>query len=502
MLEIFMVEDTFENRKKCLCPKCPSYPLKGEGEVLYCGLGASKHDIVGKTAGSMKAKGCICPGCPVYHRYDLKELYYCDKEKVGESKSFIRKQRSEEDDNFYQMIMDIKDISALGKHKTCAMGSLKKFPFGFDDLNFVPAQVWKISLNADEKVNTEIIIGPKAKKPLKLFSPIIVSGMSYGAVSKKVRQAISQAAADLKIGFNSGEGGLLEDEIELGAPYMIGQYATGRFGISEEKLKRLAAIEIRFGQGAYPGKGSHLPADKIIEDIAKERNLKKGEDANSPAHHADMITPSQIKEKISYLRDLTGGAPIGAKIGCGNIEKDIEVLVNAEVDFIAIDGFGGGTGATDCYIRENAGIPILAALPRAVKALFKLAVKDKISLIVAGGLRKSADFAKCLALGANAVYIGTAALIAINCEQYRVCHTGLCPTGVTTHKAELTSQLDVKEGARKLMNFIKVSNDEMAEFARIAGKNDVKNLDSNDLVALAKDVSRVTGVKWLDNKIY
>ncbi len=200
------------------------------------------------------------------------------------------------------------------------------------------------------------------------------------------------------------------------------------------------------------------------------------------------------------MRETTAGVPIGAKIGCGNIEKDIEILVKAGVDFISIDGFGGGTGATDYYVRENVGIPLIAALPRAIKFLKKMGAKDKISLIAGGNLRTSADFAKCLALGADAVYIGTAALIAINCEQYRICHTGLCPTGVTTHNLVLEKQLEVGEGARKLANFIKLSTKEIANLTRIIGKDNIKELDSDDLISLNKDLAVIAGLKWLDGK--
>lgn len=211
-----------------------------------------------------------------------------------------------------------------------------------------------------------------------------------------------------------------------------------------------------------------------------------------------MTNPQEIKEKVTWLRKVTEGVPIGAKIGCGNIEEDIQILADAGVDFIALDGFGGGTGATDIYVREHVGIPIFAALPRAFTFLTDRGVKDKISLIAGGGLRTSADFAKCLALGADAVYIGTPALIAINCEQYRICHTGLCPTGVTTHNPSLVKQLDVKEGITKLSNFITTATQEIAHLTRIVGKDNVNKLDGNDLVAMYKDLAVVTGTRWLD----
>ncbi|OGI23532.1 MAG: glutamate synthase [Candidatus Moranbacteria bacterium RIFOXYA1_FULL_44_8] len=499
------VKNSKENRQKCLCPNCPSYPHDCNGEVLYC------SEEIGHSQCDVSAKSCLCPGCLVWSENNLKEIYYCTRDTIelasgrGGSafggKVVMRKKKSNESDEFYQTVVDIKTLAETGERIVRPMGSLKKpgCNFSLGNLHFMPAQVAKIPLDREEKVNTEVTIGPKAKKPMKVSSPIMISGMSFGSTSKNVHLVISQAAKYLKIGFNSGEGGILDEEYES-KEFLIGQYATGRFGLNEDVIKKVAAVEIRFGQGAYPGKGSYLPAKKMTEEVANLRGLKTGETAYSPAHHHDMETLEEIKNKVAWLREMTGGVPVGAKIGCGNVEKDVKVLAEAGVDFIAIDGFGGGTGATDAFVKDNVGIPVFAAVPRAYKMLKDLGVKNNISLIAAGGLRISADFAKCLALGADAVYIGTAALIAINCQQYRVCHTGLCPTGVTTHRPELTSQLKIKEGVRKLSNFVKISTEEIAEIARILGKNDVNELSSEDLVAMNKDLGEICGVKWLGEK--
>lgn len=487
-----MVDDSEENREKCICADCPSYPRECEGERLYCARGKSTCEI--------PVRGCICALCPVYYEYNLTGLYYCDKEEVAEGRLVMRKKGRNEADTLYQTIVDIKAMAATGESVVRSMGSLKRLPFSLDDLHFVPAQVHKIPLNREDEVNTKVCIGPQARRPLNVSSPIMISGLSYGAVSKNVKLVIAMVAAQLKIAFNSGEGGILDEELELAASQLIAQYATGRFGVEEEILKRVAAVEIRFGQGAYPGKGSYLPAAKMSPEVAKVRGLEDGEAAYSPAHHHDMRTPAEIKEKVSWLRELTGGVPIGAKIGCGEIEKDIQVLVDAEVDFIALDGFGGGTGATDVFVRENVGIPIYAALPRAFRYLSDGGLKDQITLIAGGGLRTSADCAKCLALGADAVYIGTAALIAINCEQYRICHTGLCPSGIATHNPTLVKQLSIDEGVRRLSNFITLATHEIAQLTRIVGKDDVKQLDRDDLVSLSKELALLTGVRWLDGK--
>jgi glutamate synthase domain-containing protein 2 len=486
-----LVQDSEENREKCICKKCPSYPRRCEGDILYCALGASGCHI--------DVKGCICNFCPVYANNKLEGLYFCDKQYVGTGRNLMRKRSPSEDLETYGSIVDIKDRGS-GVSVVRSMGSQKKLPFSLKDLHFIPAQVYRMPLNRDEKVDTKVIIGPKAKKPLTLSTPIIISGMSYGAVSKNVKLVIARVAKKLGIGFNSGEGGIIKEDLEIARDYLIGQYASGRFGVSEGILSSVAAIEIKFGQGAYPGKGSYLPAEKIPSDVARVRGLEFGEASYTPARHPDMSYSKEIRGKVSWLRSLVDGRPIGAKIGCGEIEKDIEKLVEAKVDFISIDGFGGGTGATNSYIRENVGIPLAAALPRAYNHLCELGLKERITLIAGGGLRDSADFARCLALGADAVYIGTAALIAINCEQYRICHTGLCPTGVTTHNPALTKQLDVEKGVKKLSNFINISTEEIANLARIIGKNDLKTLCMDDLISLDRDLAEITGARWVNGK--
>lgn len=482
------VPDTPENRAGCICPRCPSYPQDCPGELLYCGVGKSRCEI--------NAQGCICPGCIVYLKYKLDGLYFCNKTAAGENHVLMRKKKLHEDPQFYATVANIKEIARTGKSLVRSMGSRKKLPYSLDDLFFIPAQVAKIPRNTEEKVNCTVTIGKRAKKPLKLSSPVLISGMSFGAVSKNVKLCIARAAKDLKIAFNSGEGGVLKEELGS-ADFLISQYATGRFGLSKKLIKKSAAVEIRFGQGAYPGKGSYLPAEKMTDEVSRLRGLKPGQAAYSPAHHADMRTLKEIKAKIDWLRRLTGGIPVGAKIGCGRVEEDVKILAEAGVDFITLDGFGGGTGATEAYIRDNVGLPIWAALPRAQWQLAQLNLQEKVSLIASGGLRSGADFAKCLALGADAVYTGTAALVAINCEQYRICHTGLCPTGVTTHNPALTKQLNIAAGTRKLKNFIKVATEEVAGITRAVGKDDIADLDGSDLVTLNRELAEICQVPTL-----
>lgn len=486
----YKIPDTEENRKKCHCHLCPSYPHECKGDLLYCGTHASEHDII--------SRGCICDTCPIYYKYELKGFYYCNMVETGKRSTLMRKQGSCEDNDFYQMVVDIREESIQGESLTVSMGSQKKQPYSLDDLYFIPAQVNRIPLNREEPINSKVTLGKRAEKPFTVASPILISALSFGAVSKNVKLVILETAHELGIGFNSGEGGLMDEEKTRGWNQRILQYSTGRFGLDEDLIKQAKAVEIRFGQGAYPGRGSYLPAEKMTREIARIRGLKHGEGAYSPAHHEDMATPKDIEDKISWLHELTGGAPVGAKIGCGDVKKDVKTLANAGADFITLDGFGGGTGAVDLYIRENVGIPLIAAIPRACEALGEMGLKDEVSIIASGGLRRSADFAKMLALGADAVYIGTAALIAINCQQYRICYTGFCPTGVATQNPQLTKQIDIEDGVNRLSNFIQLSTSEVENLTRVVGKDDVNGLDRDDLISVNKDLREICGVKWLD----
>ncbi|MBI0583825.1 MAG: DUF2769 domain-containing protein [Methanomassiliicoccus sp.] len=489
--DFLKAEDLQENAQMCLCPTCPSYPQGCQNEELYCARGASRCTV--------HALGCLCPRCPVYERYGLVGNYFCDRLPAGTSWEVQRKGAPEEPPGFREMVVGIKDVANLGRALPVAMGSLRALPLSLDDLFLVPAQVHRFPLNEDEGVDTSVTIGPRTSRPLRLPTPILVSGMSFGAVSRNVRRSIAAGAGEGGFGFCSGEGGVLPEELDMAADTMIAQYATGRFGVPEDRLARAAAVEARFGQGAYPGKGSVLPGNKVTEEVAEIRGAVEGKASRSPARHPDIATQKELEARVAYLRSVARG-PVGAKIGCGDVERDVDALMDAGVDFIALDGFGGGTGATEGYARENCGIPIVAALPRAVRRLEERGERERVSLIASGGLRTAGHFVKCLALGADAVYIGTAALIAINCQQYRVCYSNKCPTGVTTQLPALVAKVDPEKGGRKLASFIRVRTEEMAGLARIAGKRRLADLGRDDLVGVDRDLCRLTGARWLDGR--
>jgi glutamate synthase domain-containing protein 2 len=392
-------------------------------------------------------------------------------------------------------MLDLKKMAVLNKSLHEGMGSLKQIPNDLDMLNFLPAQLYTFPLVSDELVNTNTSVGSRSKKGINLETPIMLTAMSLGSLPKEQKLALAKASTLAGTAANTGEGGMLDLEREA-ARYLTLQYASGRFGVWEERLKQADMIEFRISQSAYPATGSLVPGHKVNELIANARGVSVGTDAKSPARHMDINSPEDLKNKISWLRDITDGKPIGVKFASGHVEKDLDVIMFAEPDYIVTDGFGGGSGAPPMHIRDNFGVPLINFLPRAHRYLLEAGYRDKVELIAAGRLRTSGDFAKCLALGADAVYIGTAALWAMSCEYYRMCETNQCPTGTTTQDATLIQKFDVDQGAKRLANFIRTSTQEIANIARAVGKDDVHKLDKHDLVALTKGAGELSGVTY------
>jgi glutamate synthase domain-containing protein 2 len=395
----------------------------------------------------------------------------------------------------YKRILDIKKTATLNKSLREGMGSLKRVPASLDMLNFLPAQLYHFPLNSEEPVKTTTTVGKSSKKPINLETPIMISGMSFGALNREQKIALAKASTLAGTATNTGEGGMLDEEREF-AKYVTLQYSTGHFGVWNERLKQADMVEFRLSQSAYPGTGSLVPANKVTELIAKTRGIPVSSDARSPARHPDIHNAEDLKHKIETLRDTTEGRPIGIKFAAGHVEKDLDIIVYAEPDYIVVDGFGGGSGAPPSHIRDNFGVPIINFLPRAHRYLDEIGYREHVDLIAAGGLRTSGDFAKCLALGADAVYIATSALWAMSCEYYRICETNQCPTGTTTHDPALIKRFNVERGAQKLANFIRVSTLELADISRALGKEDVHGLDVHDLVSLTRETSELSGVSY------
>jgi glutamate synthase domain-containing protein 2 len=291
---------------------------------------------------------------------------------------------------------------------------------------------------------------------------------------------------------NTGEGGVLPEEREFSKKLII-QYSTGRFGITEEILKQADAIEIKIGQGAKPGQGGLLPKEKVTEEIAEIRKIERDKDIHSPAYHLDIKNIDDLKKKIDWLRNLTGGVPIIIKLGAGDIENDVKLAVKANPDIIAIDGMEGGTGAAPEVMLNEVGLPTIAALVKARETLDKIGAKQE--LWIGGGLNKGGDFAKCLTLGADAVFVATSLLIAMGCTYCKLCYLGKCPKGIATQDPELRKNFNVDEAAEKVANFIKNSTEEIKMIAGACGENDIFKLNKGHLRGLNSEITKITKVK-------
>jgi glutamate synthase domain-containing protein 2 len=384
---------------------------------------------------------------------------------------------------------DIDAIAATGKSIIEPMRTRKK-TFSWDDLLIKGAQLAQQPLNEDEPVRTQTIIGPAAEHPLVLDTPILVSHMSFGALSREIKIALAKGTAAVGTAICSGEGGILEEELQSAHRYIF-EYVPNRYSLNDENLRRVDAIEIKLGQSAKPGMGGHLPGNKVTAEIAAVRGRPEGQDITSPARFEDIRTPQDLKRKVEWLREKSGGKPIGVKIAAGNIEADLDVALQAQPDFITLDGRAGATGAAPKSVKDATSVPTIFALCRA-RAFLNHRAPEGVSLIITGGLRISPDFAKALALGADAVAIATAALIASGCQQYRICNTGRCPVGITSQDPELRKRLNIKKSAQRLENFLRASTEELAVFARATGKEDVHHLSTGDLLTTNSEVSSHT----------
>ena len=390
-----------------------------------------------------------------------------------------------------EYIDDIHSMAISGKSIIEPMKTRKEV-ISWDHILIKGAQLAKIPLNENIKVNTRTVIGRKAKVPLIIETPIYITHMSFGALSREVKIALSKGSAAVKTVMCSGEGGILEESRKNAYKYIF-EYVPNEYSVNDRNLKRVDAIEIKIGQSAKPGMGAHLPGEKVIKEIAKIRGKREGEDIVSPANFKDIKNKRDLKKKVNWLRKKSGGKPIGIKIAAGHIEDDLKVAVYAKPDFITIDGRPGATAASLKFVKAASSIPTLFALYRARKFLDKNS--KNISLVITGGLRTSADFAKALALGADAIAIGIAALMACACQQYRICNTGNCPVGITTHDPILRKRLKVDLSARRLENYLRVSTEELKSFARLTGNDDVHKLSINDLCTVNSEISNHTDIE-------
>lgn len=395
-------------------------------------------------------------------------------------------------DNVERHMADIHYMATTGRSVVEPMRT--QVPaVSWDDLLIKGAQLARIPLNEQEAVNARTVIGPNARRPLVIESPIFVTHMSFGALSREAQVAIARGTAAAKTAMGSGEGGILDEALDNAYKFIF-EYVPNRYSVTDAYLKRVDAVEIKIGQSAKPGLGGHLPGHKVTSEIAAIRGFPEGVAITSPAHFADIRNREELRDKVEWLRDVTGQKPVGIKIAAGHIEADLAVALYAEPDFVTIDGRPGATGSAPKLVKGSTSLPTIFALFRARRFLDRAGARG-VSLIITGGLRVSSDFAKALALGADAIAIGSAALMALGCQQYRICQTGRCPVGITTHDPALRARLDVSRSAERLANFIRVSTEEMMDFARLTGNSDVHCLSISDLCTTNSEISNHTDVE-------
>ena len=387
-------------------------------------------------------------------------------------------------------------LSKMGHHGPMTSMGVPRYQLPhWDDLQVMVAQMANKPLMEDVAVNTELVIGPKAKKPLKLSMPLFVSDMSFGALSEEAKLALATGAELAGTGICSGEGGMLPEEQAANSKYFY-ELASAGFGYDESTLKNVQAFHFKGGQGAKTGTGGHLPGNKNTGRIAEVRGIEEGTPAISPPTFKDLQTAADFKKFADRVREVTGGIPIGFKLSANHIEEDIQFALDASADYIILDGRGGGTGAAPEMFRDHISVPTIPALARARKYLDAQDASGRVTLIITGGLRVPIDFVKALALGADGVALSNSAMQAIGCVAARMCNTNNCPAGIATQKKDLRQRLNVEKSAVQLKNFFEASSQLMSVMARACGHDSFEKFNRHDLATWHREMALLAGVKY------
>lgn len=433
-----------------------------------------------------------CPICgqPISKFVKVENSHSSENSTQEDSNLSYDKKYAKSDKDIRQMD-SIHQMAITGKSLVSAMYTDLSMP-NWDEILILGNQLNPQPLESDVDVNTQTVIGKNAKKPLVIESPIYITHMSFGALSRETKIALAKGSAAIKTAQCSGEGGILPEEMDNAYRYIF-EYVPNQYSVTEENLKNVDAIEIKIGQATKPGLGGQLQGEKVTLEIAEIRGKPLGVDIHSPATIPGVETKDDLKELVDDLRTRSRGRPVGLKFAAGRIEDDLEYVLYAEPDFITIDGRGGSTGASPKLIRDATSVPTVYALSRARKYLDEH--ESDISLTITGGLRVSSDFAKALAMGANAIAIGTAAMIAAACQQYKICDSGDCPVGVATQDEELRQRLKIESASKRVENYLKVSTEELKTFARITGHENVHDLNINDLSTINSEISDYTDIR-------
>ena len=433
-----------------------------------------------------------CPICgqPISKFVEVENSHSTQNEKESDSDLAYDKKYAKSDRDIRYMDA-IHQMAITGESIVSAMYTDMPMP-NWDEILILGNQLNPQPLESDVDVNTQTVIGKSAKKPLVIESPIYITHMSFGALSRATKIALAKGSAAVKTAQCSGEGGILPEEMEDAYKYIF-EYVPNRYSATGDNLKNADAIEIKIGQSTKPGLGGQLQGEKVTEEIAQIRKKPLGKDIHSPATIPEVNSKEDLKNLVDELRMKSHGRPIGLKFAAGRIEDDLSHVLYAEPDFITIDGRGGSTGASPKLIRDSTSVPTIYALSRARKYLDEH--DSEIDLTITGGLRVSSDFAKALAMGADAIAIGTAAMIATACQQYKICDTGDCPVGVATQDDELRKRLKIETASKRVENYLRVSTEELKTFARITGHDNVHDLNTGDLCTLNSEISDYTDIK-------
>ncbi|MFP5068680.1 FMN-binding glutamate synthase family protein [Pseudonocardia nantongensis] len=419
-------------------------------------------------------------------------------------------------------IAGIQHAAETGVYDIRGWGAKRAVPH-FDDLLFLGASMSRYPLEGyRERCDTDVVLGDRhAHQPLHLATPVTIAGMSFGALSAQAKESLGRGASEVGTSTTTGDGGMTEEE-RGHSKTLVYQILPSRYGMNPDHLRAADAIEVVLGQGAKPGGGGMLLGQKISERVAEMRTLPAGIDQRSACRHPDWTGPDDLAIKIIELREITDWQkPIYIKVGATRTYYDVKLAVAAGADVIVVDGMQGGTAATQEVFIENVGIPTLAAIPQAVQALSELGMHRRIQLIVSGGVRTGADVAKAMALGADAVAIGTGALVALGDNHPRYAaeyekigsaagyyddyQEGRDPAGITTQDPELSARLDPVEGGRRIANYLRVLTLEAQTIARACGKSHLQHLEPEDLVALTIEASAMArvplaGTDWIPGR--
>jgi glutamate synthase domain-containing protein 2/nitrite reductase/ring-hydroxylating ferredoxin subunit len=397
-------------------------------------------------------------------------------------------------------VMRIHELAAHGLEKVgrhgfvAAMGVPRQNLPSWDSIQFVTAQLARLPLLDHVAVGSETCIGPNARQPLYLDIPLFVSDMSFGALSQEAKTALARGAQLAGTGICSGEGGMLPEEQAENSRYFY-ELASARFGWTWDVLTKVQAFHFKLGQGAKTGTGGHLPGAKVVGRIAEVRGLPEGTPAVSPPTFPDWKGVDDFRRFADEVRERSGGIPLGVKLSAQHIEADIDAALEIGVDYIILDGRGGGTGAAPLLFRDHISVPTIPALARARRHLDHHGRRD-VTLVVTGGLRDAADFAKALALGADAVAIANSAIQAIGCLGMRACHTDNCPVGIATQKPHLRARLPVDEAAQRLNRFLRSTTELMSVLARACGHNKLSQFCVDDLTTYDREMARLAGIAY------